>query len=42
MKHKCLRCEYEWESRLERPRTCPRCKSYYWDQERIREVTQNE
>jgi len=36
MKQKCLRCEYEWESNLDRPRTCPRCKSYYWDEKRKR------
>jgi len=32
--HKCLRCGYNWPSRLKRPKTCPKCKSYYWDQER--------
>ncbi len=34
MKNKCKRCEYEWTSELERPKTCPRCKSYYWDKEK--------
>ena len=33
-KHKCKRCKYEWPSNIERPKTCPRCKSYYWDKER--------
>jgi len=29
---KCCRCEYQWEKRLEeRPKTCPRCKSYRYD-----------
>ncbi len=37
MKNKCKRCEYEWTSELERPKTCPRCKSYYWDKEKVRE-----
>ena len=33
--NKCLRCEYEWESRLERkPKVCPKCKSYFWDKEK--------
>lgn len=32
--HKCLRCDYKWSSELERPKTCPRCKSYYWDKAR--------
>jgi len=37
-KNKCLRCDYEWESRLERkPKVCPKCKSYFWDQERRNE-----
>lgn len=35
-KNKCLRCEWEWQSELERPATCPKCKSYYWDQKRVR------
>lgn len=30
-KHQCKRCEYAWESNLEEPKTCPRCKSYYWN-----------
>ena len=25
---KCLKCGYEWESRKESPRSCPRCKRY--------------
>ena len=28
---KCLRCGYEWESRVKRPVQCPRCKRYWWD-----------
>ena len=34
MKHNCKRCKYEWESVMERPKTCPRCKSYYWDKKK--------
>ncbi len=34
MKHVCKRCNYEWKSELKRPKTCPRCKSYYWDKEK--------
>ena len=30
-KNKCLRCDYEWFSWIERPRACPRCKRYDWD-----------
>ena len=37
-KHVCKRCGYgekegEWESTLERPKVCTRCKTYFWDQE---------
>ena len=30
MKHKCPReeCEWEWESRVKKPKQCPRCKRY--------------
>ena len=29
---KCLRCGWEWASRMERlPKVCPRCKSPYWN-----------
>ena len=32
-KCKCQRCGYEWRPRIEgRPKCCPRCKSYTWDQ----------
>lgn len=24
---KCLKCDYEWESRVENPKACPRCKT---------------
>lgn len=30
---KCLRCGHEWEPRTsDRPRTCPCCKSYRYDE----------
>lgn len=33
--NKCNRCGYEWISRTMRiPKSCPRCKSYYWNRER--------
>jgi predicted Zn-ribbon and HTH transcriptional regulator len=31
MECKCLRCGHTWRSMIERPRVCPRCKSYVWD-----------
>lgn len=36
--YKCRRCKYEWNSRLkaEKPKTCPKCKSYFWDKARQR------
>lgn len=37
MKHKCKRCGYEWEARIEgKPRQCPYCKSPKWDEEKVR------
>ena len=32
---KCKRpiCGYEWQSRVEKPKVCPRCKSYDWDKD---------
>ena len=29
-KNKCKLCDYEWESRVEKPAQCPRCKRYDW------------
>jgi len=31
MKFKCNICNYEWESRVEKPAQCPRCKRYDWN-----------
>ena len=32
MKCKCLKCNYEWVSKLATaPVCCPKCKSYRWD-----------
>jgi len=31
MKLKCLRCGYEWKSKVSNPRCCPNCHSYRWD-----------
>lgn len=32
----CARCRHEWLPRSERrPEICPRCKSPYWDRERM-------
>ena len=31
----CLRCRWDWSPRgAARPKVCPRCKSYRWDQKR--------
>ena len=40
MKKKCLRCGYEWLSVLDRPKSCPDCKSRMWDE--IREPVKAE
>lgn len=36
-KQKCKQCGYEWESRKEKPKTCPFCKRYDWKDESKRE-----
>lgn len=28
MKHKCKVCKYEWDSRVRKPKQCPKCKRY--------------
>ena len=34
---KCKRCGHEWTPRNnEPPKVCPKCKSPYWDRERIK------
>lgn len=30
-KHKCLKCNHEWQGKVEKPKSCPRCKRYDWD-----------
>lgn len=27
----CIKCGYSWNSRIERPKSCPNCKSRNWD-----------
>jgi len=35
----CKRCDYKWIPRItEKPKRCPRCKSYYWDTNRGMEI----
>jgi len=31
----CKRCKHMWVSRVEYVRTCPKCRSPYWDAPRI-------
>ena len=26
-KYKCYKCQYEWETIVEKPKSCPRCKT---------------
>ena len=30
MEQHCNQCDFDWESRVEEPRACPRCKRYDW------------
>jgi DNA-directed RNA polymerase subunit RPC12/RpoP len=35
--YKCKRCQHEWAGRKpEKPLTCPKCRSAYWNTERTR------
>ena len=36
MKCKCLKCGLAWESVVDVPRVCPKCKSYDWQKPRKR------
>jgi predicted Zn-ribbon and HTH transcriptional regulator len=29
--HQCVRCGHQWPSQVQRPQTCPKCKSEKWD-----------
>lgn len=31
----CFRCEQSWNSKVENPKTCPRCGSPLWDKQRL-------
>jgi len=36
---KCGRCDHKWVSRVSySPARCPKCKSPYWNKERVRPV----
>lgn len=36
---KCERCGHEWKRRsADLPKVCPKCKSPYWNKERVRGV----
>jgi predicted Zn-ribbon and HTH transcriptional regulator len=35
-KERCLKCTYEWESVVDEPKVCPRCKSYFFREPRKR------
>jgi len=33
--YECLRCSHEWVGRkAEKPKSCPRCRSYAWEKEK--------
>ena len=31
--NKCKKCGYKWDSKLDKPISCPKCKSYSWDED---------
>ena len=41
--YKCLRCEHKWFPRTpNRPGTCPKCKSPYFDKRRRKELKERQ
>ena len=36
MENKCKKCKYEWESRVDKPKECPECKSRNWKEYKIK------
>ncbi len=40
-RYKCTRCLHSWYPRTEnKPKVCPKCKSPYWDRERVNKTGQ--
>ena len=40
--NKCLRCNHQWQSRRkEKPKACPRCKSYRWKDKKVIKKEEN-
>lgn len=39
-KHQCRResCKYSWESNLENPKQCPKCKRYDWNIDKSKKI----
>jgi len=35
MNKKCLKCDYEWYSRIDNPVECPKCKSREWNKKGV-------
>lgn len=37
-KYTCLRCNWTWDPKVEinKPKSCPRCRSYEWERPRVR------
>ncbi|MFC1861503.1 hypothetical protein ACFLYL_04460 [Chloroflexota bacterium] len=34
-RYSCIRCDLNWASKQDRPRVCPKCKTPYWDVEKV-------
>lgn len=37
-KNNCQHCKYEWPSRVDNPKQCPKCKRYDWKKNSEEEV----
>lgn len=39
---KCVACNWEWRARIMKPKSCPRCKRYDWEESKLKGKNQNE
>lgn len=38
----CSLCDHEWVSRVEKPKACPKCKRYNWQDEKEKSDERND
>lgn len=35
-KNECIKCGHLWVARVEKPAMCPKCKSYKWNEKKVK------